>query len=139
MSENKTRPTTRSVKKFIEGVEHTGRREDAFALLKLMEEITGEEAVIWGESIIGFGTCHYRYESGREGDMPLAGFSPRKANLVVYLIPGFDKRGTLLPRLGKHKTSKSCLYLGRLAGVDMKVLRLLIEESIERTLRHYPQ
>ena len=131
MSENKTRPTNQSVVGFIGEVEHKTRREDGFTLLDMMSEITGEEAVLWGSSIIGFGSYHYKYESGREGDMPLVGFSPRKQSMTLYIMPGFEHYEDLLDQLGKHKIGKSCLYVNKLADVDEDVLRRLIKHSCE--------
>ena len=129
MSENKTRPTDQNVIGFFNSVDNKTRREDGFALLEMMEEITGEAAVLWGSSIIGFGSYHYRYESGREGDMPLVGFSPRKQSMTLYIMPGFDDYDELLSELGKHKTGKACLYINKLADVDEDVLRKLISDS----------
>ena len=131
MSENKTKPTSQSVKHFLESVEHKVRQADAQTLLKMFKEITGEKAVMWGESIVGFGTYHYKYETGREGDMPMTGFSPRKANLSLYVMDGFDGRDALLAKLGKHKTSIACLYINKLVDVDEKVLRSLIKKSYQ--------
>lgn len=129
MAENKTRPTDNSVIEFLRSVEHNTRREDGLTLLEMMKEITGEEAVMWGGSIVGFGSYHYKYDSGREGDMPLVGFSPRKQSMTVYIMPGFEEYDDLLEDLGKHKLGKSCLYINKLADVDEKVLRDLIRSS----------
>lgn len=131
MSENKTRPTDQSVLDFLNSVDHKTRRADGLALLEMMEEVTGEEAVMWGSSIVGFGSYHYQYESGREGDMPLVGFSPRKQSMTVYIMPGFDDYEAQLAELGKHKIGKSCLYINKLADVDENVLRRLIASSYE--------
>ena len=131
MSENKTRPTEQSVEDFLNSVEHKTRREDGFALLELMKEITEEDAVMWGSSIVGFGRYHYKYDSGREGDMPLVGFSPRKQSITLYIMPGFDEYRDLLATLGKHKTGKACLYVNKLADVDEDVLRQLVRRSYE--------
>ena len=131
MSENKTRPTDQDVVEFLNNVEFKTRRDDAFALLEFMEEITGENAVMWGNSIVGFGRYHYRYESGREGDMPLVGFSPRRQSMTLYIMPGFDQYEDLLVALGKHRIGKSCLYVNKLADVDEVVLRELIRRSYE--------
>ena len=128
MSENKTKPTDQDVIDFLNDVEHKTRRQDGFTLLEMMQEITGEEAVMWG-SIIGFGSYHYKYESGREGDMPLIGFSPRKQSMTLYIMPGFDDYEDLLGKLGKHKIGKACLYVNKLADVDADVLRKLIKRS----------
>jgi hypothetical protein len=130
-SDPKMVPTSADVDAFLEAVPDENRRADAHALLKLMRSVTGEPPVMWGPSIVGFGSYHYRYESGRTGDARLAGFSPRKANLVVYLVGGFEDRyPKLLRRLGPHKTGKACLYLKRLGDVDLDVLRQLIERSM---------
>lgn len=131
MSENKTRPTSQDVTEFLNSVDHKTRRQDGFALLGMMEEITGEEPVMWGSSIVGFGSYHYKYESGREGDMPLIGFSPRKQSMTLYIMPGFDDYEDMLAELGKHKTGKACLYVNKLADVDEDVLRQLIQRSYE--------
>jgi Domain of unknown function (DU1801) len=128
----KTQPTEADVERFLAGLPDPTRRADAQTLCTLLTEMTGEAPVMWGASIIGFGTYRYRYESGREGTSALASFSPRKANLVIYLIGGFDERHhRLLATLGPHKTGKGCLYLKRLADVDLDVLRDLIERSIQ--------
>lgn len=131
MSENKTRPTDQDVVDFLSGVDHKTRREDSFTLLEMMGEITGEEAVMWGSSIVGFGSYHYKSESGREGDMPLVSFSPRKQSMTLYIMPGFDDYEDMLVDLGKHKIGKACLYVNKLADVDEDVLRRLIRRSYE--------
>jgi len=128
MAAIKTKPTEVSVDAFLDGVGHPGRRADGKAVRAMMERVAGEPAVMWGLSIVGFGTYHYRYASGHEGDMCRLGFSPRSANLVLY-VGGFPEYEALLARLGKHKRSKACLYLGRLADVDPAVL----EEIARRT------
>lgn len=132
MSGPKTRPTDVKVEDFLNAVEHPTRKEDGFELLQIMKEVTKKQPVMWGPSIVGFGSYHYKYESGREGDMPLTGFSPRKQNLTVYIMPGFDEYEDLLSRLGKHKVGKSCLYINKLADVDISVLRELIAKSVEK-------
>ena len=132
MSENKTQKTGASVENFINSVEIKRRREDGFALLEIMKDVTGEEAEMWGPSIIGFGDYHYKYESGREGDIFLAGFSPRKQSLSLYIMAGFEEYDSLLSSLGKHRKGASCLYINKLADVDMNVLRELIEKSVEQ-------
>ena len=129
MAENKTRATDASVDAFLAAVEPEQRRADGRILLDMMTRITGEPPALWGPSIIGFGSEHYRYESGREGDMPRIGFSPRKAQLVLYLATSLPERDALLARLGKHSTGKSCLYVTKLADVDMAVLEELIARS----------
>jgi hypothetical protein len=131
MSDTVMRPSGMDVEDFLHGVANAERRGDARALLQLMSEVTGEPAVMWGPSIVGFGSYHYRYASGREGDAPLAGFSPRKAQLVVYLVGGFaDRYAGALSQLGPHKTGVGCLYLKRLADVDLDVLRTLVDRSV---------
>jgi hypothetical protein len=130
MSENKTKPTEVDVLEFINNVPDARKREDALALLGLMREVTGEEAVMWGPSIIGFGNYHYKYASGREGDMALTGFSPRKQNLVIYITAGFEQYDDLMAKLGKHTTGSSCLYVKRLTDIDQTVLRELVAKSV---------
>lgn len=131
MAENKTIKTGASAADFIAAVENKRRREDGFALLEMMREITGLEPEMWGPSIVGFGDCHYKYESGREGDMFLIGFSPRKRSLSLYITGDFAERDNLLERLGKHRQSVSCLYINKLADVDMDILRELARRSYE--------
>ena len=131
MSENVTRETDASVDAFLDRVEHDGRREDARTLLALMERVTGEQPRMWGPAIIGFGKYHYRYDSGREGEMLRVGFSPRKANLALYLIVKGDGFGDMLDRLGKHKRGGSCLYVNKLADVDLNVLESMVARSWE--------
>ena len=128
MAEIKTKPTEVSVDAFLDGVEHPVRRADGKKVRAMMERVTGEPATMWGPSIIGFGSYHYRYASGHEGDMCRVGFSPRSANLVLY-VGGFPEYEALLARIGKHKRSKACIYLRKLADVDSAVL----EEIARRT------
>lgn len=130
MAELKTKPTDASVEAFLHQVENEKKREDAFAILALMQEVTGEPAKLWGSSIIGFGSYHYKYASGHEGDACLTGFSPRKQNLVLYILAGFEQYDALLAKLGKHKTGKSCLYINKLADIDQTVLRELVAQSV---------
>lgn len=122
MAENKTKPNKVSVTEFIDALPDPARRADAKALVKIMQSATGEKPKMWGPSIIGFGSCHYKYESGREGHMPLIGFSPRKAANVLYGVIGSDDGKALLAKLGKHTTGKGCLYIKKLTEVDQKVL-----------------
>ncbi len=138
MAENKTQPTGLSPTDFIAGVEHPVRREDAATLLALMSTITGWEPRMWGPTIIGFGEYHYKYESGREGDFMRTGFSPRKANMVIYIMPGYTDHSEILGRLGKHKLGKSCLYINKLADVDMAVLEELIRAGLDDMAKKYP-
>jgi len=133
MAENKTRPTKLSVAAFVGAIADASRRADAKALVKLMQSASGEKPQMWGPSIIGFGSHHYRYESGREGDMPLVGFSPRKAATVVYGVIGSSDSKTLLAKLGKHSTGKGCLYIKKLADVDQEVLNAMIVTSLAAT------
>ena len=135
MADNKTRKSGAGVEQFVAAVEHPRRRDDSLALLALMKQITGLEPEMWGPSIVGFGSYHYRYDSGREGDMPLTGFSPRKQSLTVYIMPGFAGYEDLLGRLGKHRTGVSCLYINKLADVDQDVLTELICRSFAH-MRH---
>jgi hypothetical protein len=137
MTTNVMRPRKTSVPKFLAAVENPVRRGDAAALVKMMQAATGETPRMWGPSIIGFGTCHYVYDSGREGDMPIIGFSPRKSSLVLYITTGFAGAETLLARLGKHKTSKACLYVTKLADIDQGVLNELIVKSVAATRTRY--
>lgn len=130
MAELKTQKNDASVTDFLNGVDEK-RREDCFALVELMEEVTGAAAQMWGTSIVGFGSYHYKYASGKEGDWMLVGFSPRKQNLTLYIMSGFEEYDGLLAKLGKHSTGKSCLYIKRLADVDMDVLRQLVAASVE--------
>lgn len=144
MADNKTQPTDASVTAFIDAVEPAARREDARTLLAMFERITGEPARMWGPSIIGFGSYHYRYDSGREGDWCRTGFSPRKANLSLYLMGcycdgGFASRDALMARLGKHKTGASCLYITKLADIDMAVLEQLTRDSLAVMDAKYPR
>lgn len=132
MAENITRETDASVEDFLAKVEHPGRRQDAFALVEVMRRVTGVEPKMWGPSIIGFGKYHYRFESGREGEMLRVGFSPRRANLALYFTAKGDRFKEILPRLGKHKTGGSCLYVTRLNNVDLGVLEELVAASWER-------
>ena len=137
MAENKTQPTDADVDAFLDAVENDRRREDSRVLLELMREVTGEEPVMWGPGIVGFGRYHYRYDSGREGDWFLAGFAPRKSNLVVYVMSGFPRHAELMKKLGKHRTGSSCLYINKLADVDLDVLRELVRRSVEHVAASY--
>ena len=138
MSKMKTIPTAASVDAFIDAVEDEQKRTDSRALAALMEEVTGEPAQMWGTAIVGFGTYHYRYASGREGDFMLVGFSPRKRALTLYIMAGFSEYDALLAQLGKHTIGKSCLYIKRLADVDQAVLRDIVERSVRYIRGKYP-
>ena len=131
MAKNKTIPTNQSVEEFLNAVADERKREDSFAILELMKQVTGLEPKMWGSSIVGFGSYHYKYESGREGDMILAGFSPRKQNLTIYNMGGIDQYDDLLKKLGKHTVGGGCLYIKRLDDVDLPTLKRLIEESFK--------
>jgi len=130
MADNKTRATEVSVTEWIDALPDEVKRADAKALVKIMRRATGEKAKMWGPSIIGFGSQHYTYETGREGDMPLAGFSPRKSAFALYGLTGFADAGALLDKLGKHATGKGCLYIKKLADVDQKMLEELVLKAV---------
>lgn len=134
----KTKETDRSVIEFIEAIDHPQKRVDAYKLLEIFTETTGFQAKMWGPSIIGFGTYHYRYESGHEGDSPLAGFSPRKAKISLYFDIRPSERERLLKALGKHTAGKVCVYVNKLADIDLEALKVLILHSMEVTKEKYP-
>jgi hypothetical protein len=138
MAEIKTRPTRASVSGYFAAIADDVRRRDCKALAKLLAKITKAKPTMWGPSIVGFGKYHYKYESGHEGDMCIAGFSSRKPDLTIYLFPEFPERETLLKKLGKHKTGKSCLYVRKLEDVDTVVLEKLVAGSIAEARRRYP-
>ena len=137
MTELKTKPNDNNVVEFLNKVENERRREDSFEILKLMKEVTKEEPIMWGDSIVGFGSYHYKYTSGREADWLAIGFSPRKQALTVYIMDGFDKYTELLDKLGKHKTGKSCLYINKLEDVSIPVLKELMIESIKYVKKNF--
>ena len=130
MAGNKTKPTELSVAAFIDGIPDEGQRTDARTLVKLMQSETGEKPKMWGPSIIGFGSHHYVYESGREGDTPVVGFSPRKAATVLYGLTGHSDAEAMLAKLGKHTMGKGCLYVKKLADVDQKVLKTMVAKAV---------
>ena len=134
----KTKPTKANVADFIDAVADPKKREDARAVAALMAEITGAPAQMWGASIVGFGRYRYRYASGRKGEFFETGFSPRKQALTLYIMPGFSKYGELLEKLGRHRLGKSCLYIKRLADIDLEVLRELVTRSVEAIREKYP-
>lgn len=134
MAENKTKPTSKSVDDFIAAIKIARRRADAQTALEIYKEVTGLPPVMWGPSIIGFGTCHYLYETGREGDMPAAGFSPRKAYMTFYVDGKFEGADELYARLGKYKKSVACLYINKLDDVDLDVLREIISREYAAVL-----
>ena len=137
MAELKTKPNTASVEEFLNGISDEQKRKDAFAVLRLMKQITKVKPRMWGPSIVGFGEYHYKYESGREGDWFLTGFSPRKQNLTLYIMSGFSRYDVLMKKLGKYKTGKSCLYIRRLDDIDLAVLKELITLSVKYVATRY--
>ena len=135
--QNTTQPTDLDPAGFIAAVEHPVRRADAEVLLDLMQRVTGYPPQMWGPTIVGFGRYHYRTDAGREGDFMITGFSPRKANQVVYVLPGYDDIGEQLSRLGKHRIGKSCLYINKLADVDLDVLEAIVADGVARMRQNY--
>jgi hypothetical protein len=138
MAELKTKPTEQSVEDFLNAIPDEQKRADAFAIVKLMKQVTRAEPKMWGSSIVGFGSYHYKYASGHEGDTCLVGFSPRKQNLTLYLMLGVADYSDLLNKLGKHKTGKGCLYINKLADVDVPTLKELIKQSVKQLKAMYP-
>lgn len=138
MYELKTKENDASVIEFIENVENPKKREDAYQLLELFTETTGYQAKMWGPSIIGFGAYHYKYDSGHEGDAPLVGFSPRKAKISLYFATGDTKREELLKKFGKHTSGKACVYINKVADIDVTILKELINQSITFLKEKYP-
>ena len=139
MSAPKTLPNNKNVEEYIDAVENAQKREDSRVLLKMMQEITGEKPVMWGESIIGFGNYHYKYASGREGDWMISAFSPRKQNLTIYIMGGFENQEELLAKVGKAKNSVGCLYVKKLADIDLNVLKEMIELSVKTVKERYAE
>lgn len=137
MAENKTKATKLSVTGFINSIDDKQKRADARKVAAMMRKATGKRAKMWGSSMVGYGTYHYKYESGREGDFMVTGFSPRKQALTVYVMPGFSHFDKLMAKLGKYKTGKSCLYIKRLSDVDEKVLERLIDSSVKHMRKKY--
>lgn len=138
-SEPKTKPTIASVDEFIDAVADEKQRDDAKKIAAMMERLSGHPSKMWGPSIIGVGSYHYKYDSGREGDMCRIGFSPRKGQTVLYLVDGFEGHAELMAKLGKHKTGKSCLYIKRLSDIDEDVLEQLCVESLKWMAQKYPE
>jgi len=130
MAELKTKKNEASVEKFLDGVKDAKKREDSYIILKIMKQITKADPKMWGTSMIGFGSYHYKYSSGREGDWFVTGFSPRKQNLTLYIMSGFSKYPDLLKKLGKFKTGKSCLYINKIEDIDINILKELIKQSV---------
>jgi hypothetical protein len=139
MAENKNQQNDSSIAAFLDHVVDERKKQDSYIILKLMEELSGQPPKMWGESIIGFGTYHYKYESGREGDFLRIGFAPRKQNIALYLIAGANRDTDLLQKLGKYKTGVSCLYINKLADVNLDVLRTLITNSLAHMRAQYPE
>lgn len=138
MAELKTKPTSQNPEEFLKTIEPEVKREDGFTLFEMFKKVTGEKAVMWGESIVGFGMFHYKSErSTQEGDWPLVAFSPRKQNLTLYIMAGNKENKELLTKLGKHKESVGCLYINKLSDVDLRVLESLIRASYEYTKKIY--
>jgi hypothetical protein len=131
MADLKTKQTDQSVKAFLDKVPEDRKRNDSWEIVSLMEKVTGEKPKMWGEAIVGFGVYKYKYASGRTGEMPLVGFSPRKQNMTLYIMAGFDDYDRILERLGKYKTGKACLYINKLADVDEGALEDLVRASVE--------
>ena len=136
-SDNKTRPSTASVEEFVSSIEHDTRRTDGLALLDMFNRVTGWTPQMWGPSIIGYGRYHYKYASGREGDFLVTGFSPRKSALSIYIMPGYRDMGEKLARLGKHKTGRSCLYINKLADIELNVLEEIVLDGIAYMKTNY--
>lgn len=137
MAENKTKPTSVAVSDFLATVSDLTQRADSYVLIDMMKEITNHDPLMWGTSIIGFGNYHYKYDSGREGDTVLTGFSPRSKNIAIYILAGFERYPEILATLGKYKTAKSCLYIKRLSDVNLNSLRQLITASYEHMNTKY--
>ena len=131
MAELKTKKNDQSVEEFLNRVSDESRRQDCFTVLSLMKAVTKVEPKMWGAGIVGFGTYQYKYASGQEGEWPIIGFSPRKQDLTLYLMSGFEKSPDLMKKLGKHKTGKSCLYIKKIEDIDLKILKKLIEQSVK--------
>jgi hypothetical protein len=138
MAKNKTTETESSVVDFINLVPDEVKRNDAFELIKMMQQQTGFEPKMWGPSIIGFGSYHYKYESGHEGDAPLAAFSPRKAAITLYFSLSAEDREELIAKLGKHKPSKGCIYIKKLADIDLEILKKMVLLSVKNLNKLYP-
>lgn len=136
-NQNKTVATAADPQAFVEAVEHKTRKADAETLLEVYSRITGKAPKMWGPTLIGYGSYHYKYDSGREGDFLAAGFSPRKQNMTLYIMPGYQDLDEKLSRLGKHKLGKSCLYINKLADVDMDVLEEIISFGWDYMTEHY--
>jgi hypothetical protein len=137
MAALKTTPNHRSVKAFLDSIDDEKKRQDSYRILELMKQVTGEEAQMWGDSIVGFGSYHYKYASGREGDWFLTGFSPRKQTITLYIMAGFDQYEALMNQMGKYKTGKACLYIKKLEDINTQTLRELVKQSVEHVANTY--
>lgn len=137
MAQNKTTETNSNVADFLNSVKDETKRADSFKLVEFFEEVSGFPAKLWGPSIVGFGSYHYKYESGREGDSPLVAFSPRAAAITIYLSSTFEQREELLAQLGKHKTEKGCIYVKKLSDIQVEVLKQILVKQIEHTQALY--
>ena len=137
MAELKTKANRKSAEDFLNSIEDRQKKDDSFAVLEMMKLISKEQAVMWGESIVGFGTYHYKYASGREGDWMKIGFSPRKQAITLYIMSGFSEYESLLKNLGKFKTGKSCLYIKTLADINQDILKKLIKQSLDSISKRY--
>jgi hypothetical protein len=138
MAELKTKQTEESVEQFLNAILDDKKRKDCFVILELMKEVTGFEPKMWGSSMVGFGSYHYKYKSGHEGDAMLTGFSPRKQNLTIYITSGFDHFPELMEKLGKYKTSVSCLYIKQVEDIDLLMLRELVKQSVQHMIEMNP-
>jgi len=138
MADNKTVATAAPVEDFIDGVSDRQKRQDCLDMIALMRNVTGHEPKMWGSSLVGFGNYRYRYESGREGEMFLTGFSPRKSAFTIYIMPGFERYQALMKNLGPHRTGKSCLYVKNLEVIDRDILTEIIRDSVARMREKYP-
>jgi len=136
-SENKTKATAKSVDEFLDAIPGEQRKKDSLVVFEMMKKITKMEPKMWGPTIVGFGQYHYKYATGREGDIFITGFSPRKQALTLYIMPGFDQYDDLMKQLGKYKTGVSCLYINKLDDVDLKVLQTLVKESFSYMKKKY--
>ena len=137
MAENKTKENDASVEDFLNSIEHDQKREDSYLILEMMRKITGLEPKMWGDSMVGFGRYHYKYKSGREGDYFLTGFSPRKRNISIYIMAGFNNYQDMMAKIGKHKSSVSCLYINKLDDINMSILKKLINKSVKDMINIY--
>jgi Domain of unknown function (DU1801) len=138
MAKNKTVETEMSVAKFLQSLDDEARKQDCLLLADIIQKTTGFSSKMWGTAIVGFGSYHYRYDSGREGDAPLVGFSPRKEAIALYLSGTFNQREELLQKFGKHKSGKACIYVKKLSDIDVEILKQMLVNSVKETKRKYP-